>query len=218
MGIYREFSDVSKYEQIAFDLAGRIANNQYPEGSKLFGRSTLAGQYGVSPETVRRSVALLQSMGIVDVVMGRGIHVLSREKAKQYLEKYNQRKGLLQAQRELSDLIAERRELDLALENQIKKILSYSSRIVNILPKVEELKIGPDSPFKGKTLKEINLREATGATVLVVERKGEEYISPSTEMRIEENDILIYIAPEGSRMFIEEYSKSDNKTDNEIVG
>lgn len=86
------------------------------------------------------------------------------------------------------------------------------------MPKVEELKIGPDSPFEGKTLKEINLREATGATVLVVERKGEEYISPSTEMRIEEGDILIYIAPEGSKMFIEEYSKSENKTEKEVIG
>ena len=36
------------YLQIAKDLAGRIAREEFPEGGKLFGRSMLASEYGVS--------------------------------------------------------------------------------------------------------------------------------------------------------------------------
>ena len=44
----------SQYLHIARDLAARIAKGEFPEGSKLFGRSMLASEYAVSPETIRR--------------------------------------------------------------------------------------------------------------------------------------------------------------------
>ena len=75
-GNYRDITDIPRYEQIAVDLATKIAQNEYKVGTKLYGRSTLAGQYNVSPETIRRAVALLQSIGIVEVVAGRGIMVV----------------------------------------------------------------------------------------------------------------------------------------------
>ncbi len=53
------------YHQIAVDIAAKIVNGRYKEGERLHGRSTLASQYNVSPETIRKAVFLLQDMGIV---------------------------------------------------------------------------------------------------------------------------------------------------------
>lgn len=205
MGQYKDLTEIARYEQIAVDLAAKIAHNEYRAGTKLYGRSTLAGQYNVSPETIRRAVALLQSMHIVEVVAGRGIMVLDAEAAKHYLENFNQRKGLAQAQQEYAELLEQRRELDLAIEHQIKKIMTFSSRLINILPKIEEVEITKDSPLIKKTLKEVDFRAHTDATVLAVERSGEEYLSPDSEMIIEEGDILMYVGPEGSKEKVDSF-------------
>lgn len=205
MGQYKDLTEIARYEQIAVDLAAKIAHHEYPVGTKLYGRSTLAGQYNVSPETIRRAVALLQSMKIVEVVAGRGIMVLDPEAAKLYLENFNQRKGLAQAQQEFADLLEKRRELDLAIESQIKKIMAFSSRLINILPKVEEVEITKGSPLINKSLKEVDFRAYTDATVLAVERSGEEYLSPDSDMIIREGDILVYIGPEGAKEKVDEF-------------
>lgn len=207
MGQFKDLTEIARYEQIAVDLASKIAHNEYKVGTKLYGRSTLAGQYNVSPETIRRAVALLQSMNIVQVVAGRGIIVIDQDAAKQYLENFNQRKGLAQAQQEFAELLDKRRELDLAIENQIKKIMAFSSRLINILPKVEEVEIKKGSPLIEKSLKEVNFRAHTDATVLAVERSGEEYLSPDSEMIIHEGDILVYIGPEGSKEKVDNFVK-----------
>ena len=41
------------YQQIAVDIASKIASGKYPVGEKIKGRTTLAGYYNVSPETIR---------------------------------------------------------------------------------------------------------------------------------------------------------------------
>ncbi|MFZ5943937.1 MAG: TrkA C-terminal domain-containing protein [Bacillota bacterium] len=205
MGQHKDLTEIARYEQIAVDLAAKIAHNEYRTGTKLFGRSTLAGQYNVSPETIRRAVALLQSMNIVEVVAGRGIIVINQDAARQYLENFNQRKGLAQAQQEFSDLLEKRRELDTAIENQIKKIMAFSTRLINILPKVEEAEIKPGSVLENKSLKEVDFRSYTDATVLAVERSGEEYLSPDSDMIIQAGDIIVYIGPEGCREKVDKF-------------
>ena len=43
----------AQYLQIALDLAGRVARGELPEGSRVYGRSIMASEYNVSPETIR---------------------------------------------------------------------------------------------------------------------------------------------------------------------
>lgn len=200
----REITEVARYEQIAVDIASKIAHNEYTVGEKLYGRSVLAGQYNVSPETIRRAVGLLQSMRIVQVEAGRGISVTNRQKAIDYVETFNQRKGLMVAQQEFAELLQKRAELDRELEGQIKKILSYTSRMVNLLPRVDEVYIEEGSVIIGKSLKEIDFRNYTGATVLAVERNGEEYLAPNSDDAIQAHDILIYVGNEGCKAKVDE--------------
>ena len=75
---------IPRYQRIALEIASRIASGEYEEGQKVSGRSSIAGQYGVSPETARRAFSVLSDNGIVDPWKGSGMFIKSRKNAEKY--------------------------------------------------------------------------------------------------------------------------------------
>lgn len=204
----KNISSMAKYEKIAFDIATKVLKREYTEGQKLYGRSTLAGRYNVSPETIRRAVALLQSMGIVEVFQGSGINVKDRNAAKKYVESFNHRQDLLAAREKYLQLLDEKRELDKKIEEQMDRVLMYSSRLLSILPRVGEIVIEKNSPLINKSLIDLQFRKETDATVIAIERKGEEIFSPNKDFVLQEGDCLIFIASSEKTEKIEKYVNS----------
>jgi len=47
-----------RYQQIAADVAAKIVDGHYKVGDKIYARSSLASQYGVSSETARRAICV----------------------------------------------------------------------------------------------------------------------------------------------------------------
>ena len=82
------------YLKIAIDIASRIVNGGFLEGEKLSGRSTLVSIYNVSPETIRRAIALLRDMNVVEVEEKSGIRICSRDNALKFLEQFKTVKGV----------------------------------------------------------------------------------------------------------------------------
>lgn len=82
------------YKQIAMDIASKVVNGKYRPGEKIHGRSTLASQYNVSPETVRRAVFLLNQVGVLAVKQGAGITIKSVESAEDFISKANDRESI----------------------------------------------------------------------------------------------------------------------------
>ena len=76
------------YQKIAIDIANRIVSGDLSIGDKLYGRSSLASQYNVSPETVRRSISLLSDMDIVKVTKGSGIVINSVDNCLKFIDKF----------------------------------------------------------------------------------------------------------------------------------
>lgn len=74
----RQAGNPPVYEQVAFDIAAKIASGELKEGDRFFGRSLLSSQYGVSFETVRRTVGLLNDLGIVSIKNNIGSTVTSQ--------------------------------------------------------------------------------------------------------------------------------------------
>jgi len=60
------------YSQIALDIALRIARGELKENTKVYGRSVMSSEYGVSPETIRRAMKLLEDMKIVETKQNSG--------------------------------------------------------------------------------------------------------------------------------------------------
>ena len=85
---------LSKYSQIALDLAHKIVKGELTIGERIYGRSTLASLYNVSPETIRRSLTLLTESGVVKVSQGSGVTILSKDLAFEFIEKFKGKSSL----------------------------------------------------------------------------------------------------------------------------
>ena len=67
------------YRGIANDIEARIANGEYPPGTKIPSYSQLAKLYSVSISTAQRAVIVLRERGLVVGAQGRGVFVRERD-------------------------------------------------------------------------------------------------------------------------------------------
>lgn len=188
-----------RYITIAVDIATRIVRGEYREGQKIFGRSTLAGRYSVSPETIRRALTLLQDMGIVHVSPGVGVVVRSQKAAEAFLAECGHRQVLREMQERLHRLLRERDRINAEIEKLMNELLDYTFKMAGNLQRIEEVRILPTSPLVGKSLAEAEFRAKTGSTVLAIYRRGEEILSPQASTVLQAGDTLIVLAPPEQR-------------------
>ena len=189
----------ARYQEIALDIAHSIVRGEYREGEKIHGRSTLAGRYNVSPETIRRAIAILQNAGVVMVSQGVGITVTSKTLAEKFLRTFDQKAEIQIFLEEMKKLMDQRREIDLQIDSHLNKILTYADRLMSRWMDVEEIEISQNSPAAGKTLRDLKIREQTGTTVVAVVREGNEQFSPQAGFVLKPGDILLIVGPESGR-------------------
>lgn len=180
------------YERVAFDLAKKISLGELEERERLGGRSLLASQYGVSPETIRRAVKQLADMEIVAVQDNVGAVVLSRERAAGYIEKFQAGSNVRGLKRELHQLIAERNQLNDRIVELMDRILDLNGRFFKSeLLSNYEFEIQPHSHLVGKSLGESGFWQNTGGTVVAV-RGGETVtLSPGPDVVFHAHDTLV---------------------------
>lgn len=188
----------ARYQEIAIDIAHAIMMGEYHEGVKIHGRSTLAGRYNVSPETIRRAIAILQNVGVVRVSQGIGITVTSKALAEKFIKSLNQKGEIQVFLEELKGLMDIRRENDMKIESHLNQLRGYADRIMSRWMDVGEIEIGKTSPAIGKTLRELRVRERTGTTIVAVIRDGFEQFSPDAGFVLRAEDVLLAAgSPEG---------------------
>lgn len=187
-----------KYIKIALDIAYRIYNDDLKVGSKVRGRSTLASKYNVSPETIRRSMALLKDANVVEVTEKSGISIISREHAFRFIENFNTKDNISRLKDETNKLIQQKNEIEEHIEENIKSIIEYSTQLRNIgLIYPFELELPKNSPIIGKTIASTSFWQNTKATILGVKRDDQLIISPGPHLAFRENDILLFVGADG---------------------
>ena len=155
------------YLKIAIDIASRIVNGDFIEGEKLSGRSTLVSIYNVSPETIRRSVALLKDMKVVEVEEKSGIRILNKSNAIEFLKKFKTKSDFTNLKEEIYDLLDEKKALEKNLESKIKELIEFATQLRNVgLIVPYESIVQPNSLIIGKNLGELNFWHNTGATII----------------------------------------------------
>ncbi|BCV24454.1 TrkA C-terminal domain-containing protein [Gelria sp. Kuro-4] len=190
MAPHKSLGVLSRYEQIALDIAARILRDEYKVGDKIFGRSTLAGRYKVSPETIRRAVSLLEDAGVVETAAGMGVIIKSKKAAESYFHQFRGQQALADLQEKLSQLFVEKQRLDEEIETTTRQMVNYLWGMLNNLQYLEKVEIPENSWLVGQSLSSSRLRSETGATVVAIERDGKEYYSPSSEMAFQAGDLL----------------------------
>jgi len=192
--------EVTGYKSIALDIAQRIVSGEFPINGKISGRSLLASQYHVSPETIRKAIALLKDEDIVQVSQGKEIVIISVQNAHNYITKHNYLKSAYSLKQELHDLLKQKKELDRRFEGTLSQIIEASDRLDNLKPyRPIEIKINESSHTIGKTIGALQFWQHTGATVIALRRGTDVSISPGPHVVLLENDVLIVVGDDNVR-------------------
>ena len=198
----------SQYLQIALDIAGRIANGNLPEGSRLYGRSVMASEYSVSPETIRRALRLLADMKVVEVRPQSGATVLSADNARRYIENFSEAADTRALREQLRGLLEQYTELNRKTAETVAALIKSRETFAAAeepLPNYE-VTVPPQSPVLGKSIGALKFWQSTGATIVAIRRGQSVILSPGPYAELYEGDVIVLVgnavAAQAARRFV----------------
>ncbi|GAB6150330.1 TrkA C-terminal domain-containing protein [Clostridium novyi] len=205
-------SKTPNYIKIAVDIASRIVSNEFLEGTKITGRTTLVSIYKVSPETIRRSIALLKDMDVVNVNDKSGIIINSRKNAKTFIDKFKTQSDFSSINNETYELLKQKKLIDEKIEHNIKSIVEFATQLKNVENIIHfESIVEEGSIAVGKSIGELNFWHNTKATIIGIKRDNEIFVSPGPYFTIQVNDILVYVGQDEVLDNINNYIKNPCK-------
>ena len=205
-------SKTPNYIKIAVDIASRIVSNEFLEGTKITGRTTLVSIYKVSPETIRRSIALLKDMDVVNVNDKSGIIINSRKNAKTFIDKFKTQSDFSSINNETYELLKQKKLIDEKIEHNIKSIVEFATQLKNVENIIHfESTVEEGSIAVGKSIGELNFWHNTKATIIGIKRDNEIFVSPGPYFTIQVNDILVYVGQDEVLDNINNYIKKPCK-------
>ena len=197
------------YAQIAFDIARKIAAGELAEGAKMSGRSLLSSTYKVSPETIRRSMHLLEDTGIVHAESKVGFIVLSRQEARRYVDRFKTRIDIQDARNEIETLRLERQKIDEKIGQLTDFIARQADRLNSVNPIYPfEIPITAVSPLVGRMIGESKFWQYTGGTIVAIRRQGVNIYSPGPYALFQADDLLLITGDNGVEQRALDYIQS----------
>ena len=185
------------YHQIATDIASKIADKHYKVGDKIYARSSIASQYGVSSETARRAICILSDLEIVDTTKGSGVVIKSYEKALRFVRQYNDIQTVNNLKKEILDSV-ERQSKEKDFFNEcLTKLIEKTDRFRSFNPFVPfEIEITTDTPHLNKTISEVNFWHNTSATIIAIKQDESLLMSPGPYAVFSEHNIFYFVGDE----------------------
>ncbi|OPL09611.1 MAG: hypothetical protein AVO33_06260 [delta proteobacterium ML8_F1] len=183
-----------RYARIAMDIAEAIVSEEYSVGTKISGRSNLAGKYQVSPETIRKAIALLKDYEVVSSSPKSGIRILNAKNASDFIRDIASTNDNESLRDDIKELLREKNRLDQKINDHIDRFLEISHRpkhIASFYP--FELPLGKNALLVNQTISESRFWYHTGATILMVKRRGKATLSPGPDFKFKPHDVLVFI-------------------------
>lgn len=186
-----------RYQQIAVDLAEQIVENRYQIGEKIHARSTLASTYNASPETTRKAINVLVDLGIMEVRHGSGAFVASKEKAKDFLLQYQDVQSIQETKAEIMESVKKQQEELNHFSQLLDQLVSQTKRIHKMNPLLPfELALTEEAAHLNQSISELNIWQATGATVIAISHDQELLVSPGPYAKFSAGDTVHFIGNE----------------------
>ena len=123
-----------RYQQIAVEIATRIANEEYKVGDKIYTRSYIAGHYGVSPETARRAICVLSDLNIVVSEKGSGVTIKSRQNASNFIKQFNKRETIESIKEKIFQSVNHQKQEMEALNQYLSELIQASEHFRSMNP------------------------------------------------------------------------------------
>lgn len=198
-----------KYQLIAEDIAGKIVEGKYVVGEKIYARSSLATQYGVSAETARRAIAVLQDLNIVEATKGSGVVIQSYERAAEFVRRLEDVKSVRELQTELEYSIEKQMNELESIQNTLSEFINRTNRLQSINPFVPyQVEVSTDCLYLNKSIGELHFWQQTGATIIGIKREMELILSPGPYAEIKAGDLLFFIGNEQSYSAVRQFLNS----------
>lgn len=185
------------YQQIAADIASKIVSGHYRPNEKIYARSSLASQYGVSAETARRAICVLSDMDIVDTAKGSGVVIKSKENALRFVKQFENVQTVNDLKKEILESISRQKKENACLETLISDLINRTDRFRFSNPFVPfEISVTGRTPYLNRTISEINFWHNTSATIIAIRRGDGLMLSPGPYASFQEGDIVYFIGDE----------------------
>ena len=184
-----------QYIRIAYFLASRIAEGDFPICKRLSGRSKLSSEYQVSPETMRRALQILADMKVVEVKGQSGVYVLSTDNARRCAENLEEQLDRREKAAKLRHLLEEHDETGRRILEVCTEVLeseTFSTVAEQRLPNYQ-VRISEDSDKIGRSLASLQFWQATGATIVAIRRGYNTMISPGPHAELYGGDYVIFV-------------------------
>ena len=198
----------AQYLQIALDIAARIAADELPEGSILYGRSVMSSEYGVSPETIRRALHLLADMKVVEIKPQSGVRVLSADSARRYIQNFGESAETRSLRDQLEGIIEEYTDLNRRLMKVASALVQNRESFVasrEPLPNYE-VSVPKTSPHIGKSIGTLMFWQSTGGTIVAIRRGQNVILSPGPYAELYPGDVIVLVgtpaSAEAARRFV----------------
>lgn len=193
----QEFS-TPRYQQIAIDIARRIAKGRYQVGERIYSRSSLASQYGVSSETTRRAILVLSDLGIVEATKGSGVTILSYEKAVQYAELYERVNVIEELRQSMKASIHRQSDELVRLSRAVDELVEQTEQVSAVNPFLPfRVQITQHTPYLNQSVNQLQFWQNTSATVIAIEHEHKLILSPGPYAALNNGDVLYFVGDEG---------------------
>ncbi|MEK4630243.1 MAG: TrkA C-terminal domain-containing protein [Solibacillus sp.] len=198
-----------RYQIIAEDIAAKIVEKKYIVGEKIYARSSLASQYGVSSETARRAIAVLQDLNIVEATKGSGVVIVSYENAAQFVHRLDDVKSVRELQQELNSSIEKQITELHQLQGTLAEMVNRTNRFQSINPFVPfQIEISETCLFISKNIGEINFWQQTGATIVGIKKGDELVLSPGPYATLSIGDTLYFVGNDATYSNVKQFLNS----------
>jgi K+/H+ antiporter YhaU regulatory subunit KhtT len=186
-----------RYQQIAVDIAYKIVEGHYKVGEKIYARSSLASQYGVSSETARRAICVLTDLDIVTTTKGSGVEIKSSDRAVKFIKQYDDIQNIDDLRKNIMESVnRQKKELE-SFNNHLTELIHQTDRFRSINPFIPfQIEITSEMIYLNKTVSEINFWHHTAATVIAIKRDDKIMMSPGPYAEFNEKDIFYFIGDE----------------------
>lgn len=185
------------YRKIAVSIAQDIVGGKYVEGQKLSGRTVLSSQYGVSPETIRKAVHLLQDVDILDIKKNSGVRIRSVKKAAEFLHQSQEMQSVADVKNELFAWMERQIGETAAAMEKMLFLINASGSVKKATPFVPyEIVMPPNSKIAGRTISDLNFWHKTGATIIAIDRGEQTILSPGPYSSLLSGDVLYIVGDE----------------------
>lgn len=183
-----------QYRLIAAAIAKRIAEGEFPEGTRLYGRSVMASEYRVSPETIRRAMKLLADMQVVRVQQGSGVVVISEEQARLFLQHDEQDLDIRLMRRKLQVLLQQHEQLGREITELVASIAWLGQRAYDTeTVQSHKITVPETSSLIGESLEDLQFWQRTGATIIAIQRGSHTTVSPGPYAQLQGGDVLVVV-------------------------